>query len=150
MTTFSRSSSNMSMSSSLFASASVMFSNVNLGAPKIRSACNIATDPYTKKNRVFSCKARFGCVRKLQTTYGSSPIHFPTSFSLLSNTFFLSASSIILLTLSTCPLALECATDAYLIWMLLCLQKSKNYELVKLDPRSIIMLLGIPNQNIIS
>jgi hypothetical protein len=34
--------------------------------------------------------------------------------------------------------------------MLLCLQKSKNSELVKLDPRSVIMIFGIPNLNIIS
>jgi hypothetical protein len=47
-------------------------------------------------------------------------------------------------------LALGCATDAYLIWILLCSQKSKNSELVKLDPKSVIMLFGIPNLNIIS
>jgi hypothetical protein len=63
---------------------------------------------------------------------------------------FLSASSIILLALSTWPLALGCATDVYLIWMLLCSQKSKNSELVKLDPRSVMMLFSIPNLNIIS
>jgi hypothetical protein len=34
--------------------------------------------------------------------------------------------------------------------MLLCSQKSKNSELVKLDPKSVIMLFGIPNLNIIS
>jgi hypothetical protein len=34
--------------------------------------------------------------------------------------------------------------------MLLCSQKSKNLELVKLDPKSVIMLFGIPNENIIS
>jgi hypothetical protein len=34
--------------------------------------------------------------------------------------------------------------------MLLCLQKSKNSELVKLDPRSVMILFGIPNLNIIS
>jgi hypothetical protein len=34
--------------------------------------------------------------------------------------------------------------------MLLCSQKSKNSELVKLDPRSVIMLFVIPNLNIIS
>jgi hypothetical protein len=33
----------------------------------------------------------------------------------LSKTFFLSASNIIQLALSTCPLALGCATEAYLI-----------------------------------
>jgi hypothetical protein len=33
----------------------------------------------------------------------------------LSKTFFLSASNIIPLALSTCPLALGCATEAYLI-----------------------------------
>jgi hypothetical protein len=54
------------------------------------------------------------------------------------------------LALSTCPLALGCATDAYLIWMLFCSQKSKNSELVKLDPRSVMMLFGIPNLNIMS
>jgi hypothetical protein len=106
--------------------------------------------PYTMKNGVFPCRARLGWVRKLQATYGSILIHFPASFSLLSNTFFLGASSIIPLALSTCPLALGCATDAYLIWMLLCSQKLKNSELVKLDPRSVMMLLGIPNLNIIS
>jgi hypothetical protein len=68
----------------------------------------------------------------------------------LSNTFFLSASSIIPLVLSTFLLALGCANDAYLIWMLLYSQKSKNSELVKLDLRSVMMLLGIPNLNIIS
>jgi hypothetical protein len=31
--------------------------------------------------------------------------------------------------------------------MLLCSQKSKNLELVKLDPRSVVMLFGIPNLN---
>jgi hypothetical protein len=34
--------------------------------------------------------------------------------------------------------------------MLRCSQKSKNLELVKLDPRSVMMLFGIPNLNIIS
>jgi hypothetical protein len=34
--------------------------------------------------------------------------------------------------------------------MLLCSQKSKNFELVKLEPRSVIMLFGIMNLNIIS
>jgi hypothetical protein len=34
--------------------------------------------------------------------------------------------------------------------MLLCSQKSKNSELVKLDPRSVMILFGIPNLNIIS
>jgi hypothetical protein len=34
--------------------------------------------------------------------------------------------------------------------MLRCSQKSKNSELVKLDPRSVMMLFGIPNLNIIS
>jgi hypothetical protein len=47
-------------------------------------------------------------------------------------------------------LALGCATDVYLIWILLCPQKSKNSELVKLDPRSVMVLFGIPNLNIIS
>jgi hypothetical protein len=37
-----------------------------------------------------------------------------------------------------------------LIWILLCSQKSKNSEMVKLDPRSLMMLFGIPNLNIIS
>jgi hypothetical protein len=138
------------MSSNLVASASTMLSNGNLGAPKIRSAGSTASDPYIMKNGVFPCKAQLGWVRRLQTTYGSSLIHFPASFSLLSNTFFLSASSIIPLDLSTFPLALGCATDAYLIWMLLYSQKSKNSELVKLDPWSVMMLLGIPNLNIIS
>jgi hypothetical protein len=150
MTTFSRSSSSVSMSSSLVTSASAMLLNVSLGAPKIRSAGNTASDPYTMKNGVFPCKARLGWVHRLQTMYGSSLNHFPARFPLLLNTFFLSASSIIPLTLSTCPLALGCAIDAYLIWMLLCSQKSKNSELVKLDPKYVIMVLGIPNLNIIS
>jgi hypothetical protein len=34
--------------------------------------------------------------------------------------------------------------------MLRCSQKSKNLELVKLDPRSVMMLFGIPNLNIMS
>jgi hypothetical protein len=68
----------------------------------------------------------------------------------VSNIFFLSALNIIPLAVSTFPLALGCDTDAYLIWMLLCYHKSKISELVKLDPRSVIMLLGIPNLNIIS
>jgi hypothetical protein len=34
--------------------------------------------------------------------------------------------------------------------MLRCSQKSKNLELVKLDPRSAMMLFGIPNLNIMS
>jgi hypothetical protein len=34
--------------------------------------------------------------------------------------------------------------------MLRCSQKSKNSELVKLDPRSVMVLFGIPNLNIIS
>jgi hypothetical protein len=34
--------------------------------------------------------------------------------------------------------------------MLRCSQKSKNSKLVKLDPRSVMMLFGIPNLNIIS
>jgi hypothetical protein len=34
--------------------------------------------------------------------------------------------------------------------MLLCSQKSKYSELVKLDPRSVMMLFGISNLNIIS
>jgi hypothetical protein len=34
--------------------------------------------------------------------------------------------------------------------MLLCSQKSKNSELVKLDPRSVMMLFGILNMNIMS
>jgi hypothetical protein len=34
--------------------------------------------------------------------------------------------------------------------MLRCSQKSKNSELVKLDPRSVMMLFGIPNLNIMS
>jgi hypothetical protein len=34
--------------------------------------------------------------------------------------------------------------------MLLCSQKSKNSTLVKLDPKSVMMLFGIPNLNIIS
>jgi hypothetical protein len=34
--------------------------------------------------------------------------------------------------------------------MLCCSQKSKNSELVKLDPRSVMMLFGIPNLNIMS
>jgi hypothetical protein len=34
--------------------------------------------------------------------------------------------------------------------MLRCSQKSKNSELVKLDPRLVIMLFGIPNLNIMS
>jgi hypothetical protein len=34
--------------------------------------------------------------------------------------------------------------------MLLCSQKSKNSKLVKLDPRSMMMLFGIQNLNIIS
>jgi hypothetical protein len=50
MTTFSRSSSNISMSSSLVASASAMLLNVSLGAPKIRFAGNTASNPYTMKN----------------------------------------------------------------------------------------------------
>jgi hypothetical protein len=73
------------------------------------------SDPYTMKTIVFPCKARLGWVRRLQTIYGSSLIYLPSSFSLLSNTFFLSVSSIIPLTLSTCPLAFGCVTDAYLI-----------------------------------
>jgi hypothetical protein len=141
---------NTSTSSSIVASASAILSNVNLGAPKIMSTGNTASDPYTMKNEVFPCRARLGWVRRLQTTYGSSLIHFHANFSLLSNTFFLSASSIIPLALSTCPLALGCATDAYLIRMLRCSQKLKNFELVKLDPKSVMMLLGIPNLNIIS
>src|SRR5688572_30373797 len=98
----------------------------------------------------FRVKLRLGWVCRLQTRYGSSLIQFHASFSLLSNIFFLSASSIIPLALFTCPLALGCATDAYLIWMFLCSQRSKNSELVKLDPRPVMMLLGIPNLNIIS
>ena len=34
--------------------------------------------------------------------------------------------------------------------MLFCSQKSKNSELVKLDPRSVMILFGIPNLNIMS
>jgi hypothetical protein len=34
--------------------------------------------------------------------------------------------------------------------MLFCSQKSKNSELVKLDPRSVMTLFGIPNLNIMS
>jgi hypothetical protein len=34
--------------------------------------------------------------------------------------------------------------------MLHCSQKSKNSELVKLDPRLVMMLFGIPNLNIMS
>jgi hypothetical protein len=34
--------------------------------------------------------------------------------------------------------------------MLHCSQKLKNSELVKLDPRSVMMLFGIPNLNIMS
>jgi hypothetical protein len=34
--------------------------------------------------------------------------------------------------------------------MLFCSQKSKNSELVKLDPRSVMMLFDIPNLNIMS
>jgi hypothetical protein len=34
--------------------------------------------------------------------------------------------------------------------MLFCSQKSKNSKLVKLDPRSVMMLFGIPNLNIMS
>jgi hypothetical protein len=34
--------------------------------------------------------------------------------------------------------------------MLLCSQKSKNSELVKLDPRSVMMLFDILNMNIMS
>jgi hypothetical protein len=56
MTTFSCSSSSTSMSSSLIASASAMLSNVNLGAPKIRSTGNTASDPYTMKNGFFRVK----------------------------------------------------------------------------------------------
>jgi hypothetical protein len=147
---FSHSSSSTLMSSSLVASALAILSKVSLGALKIISAGSTASDPYTRKNGVFPCRARLGWVRRLQTTYGSSLIHFPASFSLLSNIFFLSAFSIIPLALSTSPLALGCATDAYLIWILLCSQKSKNSEMVKLDPRSLMMLFGIPNLNIIS
>jgi hypothetical protein len=150
MTTFRHSSSNMLTSSSLVASASAILSNVSLGAPKIKSTGNTASNRYTMKNKVFPCRARLGRVHRLQTTYSSSLIHFHANFSLLSNTYFLSASSIIPLALSTCPLALGCATDAYLIRMLRCSQKSKNSELVKLDPKFVMMLLGIPNLNIIS
>ena len=127
------------MSSSLVASALAILSNVSLGAPKIKSAGNTAFDPYTMKNGVFPCNARLVWVRTLQTTNGNSLIHF-----------FLSASSIILLALSTYMLALGCATDTYLMRMLRCSQKSKNSKLVKLDHRSVIMLLGISNLNIIS
>jgi hypothetical protein len=150
MATFRRSSSNISTSSSLVASALAKLSNVSLGAPKIKSAGNTTSDPYTMKNGVFLCHARLGWVRRLQTTYGNCLIHFPANFALLSNTFFLSASSIISLALSTYPLALGCATDTYLMRMLRCSQKSKNSKLVKLDHRSVIMLLGISNLNIIS
>jgi hypothetical protein len=34
--------------------------------------------------------------------------------------------------------------------MLFCSQKSKNSELMKLDPRSVMMLFDIPNLNIMS
>jgi hypothetical protein len=68
MTMFKRSSSSMSTSSSLVAFASAMLSNVNLGAPKVRSAGNTASDPYTMKNGVFPCRARLGWVYRLQTT----------------------------------------------------------------------------------
>jgi hypothetical protein len=34
--------------------------------------------------------------------------------------------------------------------MLFCSQKSKNSELVKLDPRSVMILFGISNLNIMS
>jgi hypothetical protein len=34
--------------------------------------------------------------------------------------------------------------------MLRCSRKSKNSELLKLDPKSVMMLFGIPNLNIIS
>jgi hypothetical protein len=37
-----------------------------------------------------------------------------------------------------------------LIWILFCSQKSKNYELVKLDPKSVMILFGIPNLKIMS
>jgi hypothetical protein len=56
----------------------------------------------------------------------------------------------IALALSTCLLDLGCATNTYLIWILLCSHKSKNSELVKLDPMSVMMLLGIPNLKIVS
>jgi hypothetical protein len=82
--------------------------------------------------------------------WGSSLIHFPTIFLFLSKTFFFSASNIIPFALSTCPLALSCATEAYLSWMHFCSQKSKNSALVKFKPRSVMMLLGIPNQKMIS
>jgi hypothetical protein len=49
MTTFKRSSSRMPTSSSPVAFASAMLSNVNLGAPKIMSDGNTASDPYTMK-----------------------------------------------------------------------------------------------------
>jgi hypothetical protein len=57
MTTFRRSSSNISTSSSLVASALAILSNVSLGAPKIKSTGNTASDPYTMKNGVFPCRA---------------------------------------------------------------------------------------------
>jgi hypothetical protein len=34
--------------------------------------------------------------------------------------------------------------------MLFCSQKSKNSELVKFDPKSVMILFGIPNLNIMS
>jgi hypothetical protein len=40
-----------------------MLSNVNLGALKIKSAGNTASDPYTMKNEVFAYRARLGWVR---------------------------------------------------------------------------------------
>jgi hypothetical protein len=36
------------------------------------------------------------------------------------------------------------------MWMQFCSQKSKNSTLVKLDPKSVMMLFGISNLNIIS
>jgi hypothetical protein len=60
MTTFRHSSYNISTSSSLVSSALAMLLNVILGAPKIKSAGNTASDPYTMKNGVFPCKARLG------------------------------------------------------------------------------------------
>jgi hypothetical protein len=60
MTTFRRSSSSTSITSNEVASASAMFSKVNLGAPKAKPTSKTAFDLYTIKNGVFPSKAWLG------------------------------------------------------------------------------------------
>jgi hypothetical protein len=46
--------------------------------------------------------------------------------------------------LSTCPLALGCATETYLTAMQAFSQNSQNWFAVKFDPKSVMMVLGKP------